>query len=255
MPYFEILDWGGVQLTTYPAGHCLGSAMLLVEDEGQTLLYTGDFKLGPSETAQEIVIPKADILIMETTFGTPDYRLPPRKHVIGQLLQLVEETFHHLRTPVIYAYTLGKAQELTKILTQAGFKVQQHPSIYEISRIYEQLGVSLGDVIPVLPHHKSEPDRVLIVPTRVGMFETSTEPVTFATTGWAIDPSAKYRYGVDYALPLSDHADYDELLEMVEKVAPKTVYCTHGSDAFVDTLLDRGVEARPLNGDWQQRLF
>ena len=30
MPYRQTIDWGGLRLTTYPAGHCLGSAMLLV---------------------------------------------------------------------------------------------------------------------------------------------------------------------------------------------------------------------------------
>ncbi len=42
----------GLRLTTYPAGHCLGSAMLLAEDGEQSLLYTGDFKLGESATAE-----------------------------------------------------------------------------------------------------------------------------------------------------------------------------------------------------------
>ena len=52
LPYGERLEWGGLQLTTYPAGHCLGSAMLLAEDGEQSLLYTGDFKLGESATAE-----------------------------------------------------------------------------------------------------------------------------------------------------------------------------------------------------------
>ncbi|MDZ7616208.1 MAG: MBL fold metallo-hydrolase, partial [Patescibacteria group bacterium] len=52
MPYRQPIDWGGLRLTTYPAGHCLGSAMLLAEDGGESLLYTGDFKLGESATAE-----------------------------------------------------------------------------------------------------------------------------------------------------------------------------------------------------------
>lgn len=255
LPYLEPVEWGGVMLTLYPAGHCLGSAMLQVEDDGKTLLYTGDFKFGTPETSQEIVIPKSDILIMETTFGDPKYRFPDRKEVIQNFLALVKETFDNQQTPVIHAYSLGKAQEVTKILTNAGFRVQQHPVIFEISRIYGKHGIDLGDVIPVDPNRKSKPDRVLIVPPRVGFLETSTGPVTFAVTGWAMDASAKYRYGVDHTIPLSDHADYGELIEMVKCVEPEITYCTHGSNDFVDRLYDLGINARPLDRPWQKRLF
>ena len=81
MPYRQPIDWGGLRLTTYPAGHCLGSAMLLAEDEASTLLYTGDFKLRPSPTAEPAELPHADILVIESTYGHPDYRLPPREEM------------------------------------------------------------------------------------------------------------------------------------------------------------------------------
>ena len=42
------------------------------------LLFTGDFKLGPSATCEEAELPQADILVMESTFGKPKYRMPPR---------------------------------------------------------------------------------------------------------------------------------------------------------------------------------
>ena len=40
LPFGEPLDWDGVRLTTFPAGHILGSAMLLAEEGGTSLLYT-----------------------------------------------------------------------------------------------------------------------------------------------------------------------------------------------------------------------
>ena len=55
------------------------------------------------------------------------------------------------------------------------------------------------------------------------------QPVTFAVTGWAMHSSR--RLGVDHAIPLSDHADYDELLSAVEQVAPRVVYCTQARKA------------------------
>ena len=256
MPYFQPISWGGLALTTYPAGHILGSAMLHAVDEetGQSLLFTGDFKLGPSATSQEAVPVHADSLVMECTFGTPKHRLPPREETIERFLEEIRRTFQQERTPVVYAYTLGKSQEITKILTDAGIPVRQHTNIYAISQVYESCGITLGDVVE-LKERIAKNDRVLIVPPRVGLFETETEPVTFAVTGWAIESSAKYRLGVDFAFPISDHADYDDLIRMVELVAPKNVYCTHGPDSFVDRLLDLGFNARPLDKPWQQRLF
>ena len=58
-------------LTLLPAGHILGSAMAFVEVGGKSLLYTGDFKLKPGLTAEPCAPCRADILIMETTFGRP----------------------------------------------------------------------------------------------------------------------------------------------------------------------------------------
>src|SRR5687768_4403196 len=78
VPYRQPLDWGGVRLTTYPAGHCLGSAMLLAENAEQSLLYTGDFKLGESATSERAELPRADLLVIESTFGNPEYRITPR---------------------------------------------------------------------------------------------------------------------------------------------------------------------------------
>src|SRR3954452_8429190 len=77
MPFGDVMDWHGVRLSTHPAGHVFGSAMLLVDDGRQKMLYTGDFKLGSSATAEEAEPPEADVLVMESTFGDPQYRLPP----------------------------------------------------------------------------------------------------------------------------------------------------------------------------------
>src|SRR5262245_25764623 len=52
MPYREPIEFGGLRLTALPAGHCLGSAMLRAESDRQSLLYTGDFKLDASATAE-----------------------------------------------------------------------------------------------------------------------------------------------------------------------------------------------------------
>jgi putative mRNA 3-end processing factor len=252
MHYREPIEWGGMRLTAYPAGHCLGSAMLLAEDDGRRLLYTGDFKLDESATAEQAELPRADILVIESTYGEPNYRLPPRASVLDQLYSLLREILAQGSTPVVEAYTLGKAQEVTKLLTTASFRVVQHADVAKVSNVYQSQGMDLG------PYEvfagRCEPDQVLIVPPR-GLRQQLRNEVRIAVTGWAIDPSTKYRLRVDHAVPLSDHADYDQLFEAVDRVGPEVIYCTHGPESFVDRLCEAGHNARPLGRPTQQRLF
>ncbi len=182
--------------------------------------------------------------------------MPPREEVIAQLAAIVELLLHDGRTPVIRAYTLGKSQEVTKILNGRGIGVLQHPLVYAVSRVYEAAGCDLGQY----EEYQGEPSAgcVVIAPPRsqrVAPLRGLVRPATIAVTGWAVGPRAHYRLGVDYAVPLSDHADYDELIECIERVEPEIIYCTHGPDSFVDRLVALGHNAYPLAAGRQLRLF
>ncbi len=71
LPFGQRLAWDGATLSTWPAGHIFGSAMLLIEEGDRSLLYTGDFKLSASCTAGVAQPPKARPLARESTFGEP----------------------------------------------------------------------------------------------------------------------------------------------------------------------------------------
>lgn len=256
LPHRETVPFGPLTLTTYPAGHCLGSAMLLADDGEKRLLFTGDFKLGPSATCEEAELPQADILVMESTFGKPKYRIPPRQDVIAELISLVRKTLSEDRTPVIHAYALGKSQEVTKILTLAGIPVQQHTDIFAVSKVYGECGMDLGAVSEF--KDKLKPNHAVVtLPRGMKNFRMTgiKHPVSFLVSGWAMDAGAKYRYGVDYALPLSDHADFDQLLETAERVGAAEIYCTHGPAEFVGHLRSAGFNAQPVTGRFQMRMF
>lgn len=256
LPYRQPIPFGDFSLTTYPAGHCLGSAMLLADDGEKRLLFTGDFKLGPSATCEEAELPQADILVMESTFGRPKYRMPPRAEIIAELIDLVRKTLHEGRTPVIHGYALGKSQEITKILTQAGIPVQQHAQIFAVSEVYQDCGMDLGDVIEF--KGAAKPGHALVtLPRGVKNYQMPgiKHPVSIVATGWAMDPGIKYQYRVDHALPLSDHADFDELMETAARVGASEIYCTHGPPEFVGHLRAAGFNAHPITGRFQLRMF
>lgn len=242
LPYREPREWGGLRLTTYPAGHCLGSAMLYAEDGAQSLLYTGDFKLAPAITCESAELPRADVLVMESTYGHPKHRHPPRAEVAAQLADAVRAALAREQTPVVLAYAVGKAQEVTAILAQAGISVLQHRDVFAVSEIYRQHGVELG------PHYcydgRAPRGHALVAPPYAKGLHRLRNAYTIGVTGWAATHGGWG--GADVVLPLSDHADFAELLTAVERVQPRVVYCTHGPASFVEHLREQGWNAQRL---------
>ena len=230
-------------VTLHPAGHICGSAQcLLAHSEHGTLLYTGDFKLRPSLAAEPCVTPRADVLIMETTFGLPRYVMPPTERIHADIVAFCRQALAESITPVLYAYALGKTQELVQLLGQAGLPIMLAPAAHRMTQVYEELGQKMP------PYAEFEPARhaghVVIMPHRSPQLDWIHPRRTAAVTGWAIDSGTKYQYGCDAAFPLSDHADFNDLLAFVELVQPKVVYTLHGfAKEFALTLRQRGVEA------------
>lgn len=65
-------------------------------------------------------------------------------------------------------------------------------------------------------------------------------------SGWGMDNGAKYSYNVDEVFPLSDHADFRELLEYAKESNPEKIYVVHGFKEFVEHLKKLGFDAEEL---------
>ena len=255
------------QVRLLSAGHVLGSAMLHVTRPEGTLLYTGDFKLRESRTVERAEPARADVLVMESTFGQPFFRFPPWRKVVEELVDRVSAAFRAGRQPIVLGYSLGKGQEITRVLTDAGFNVTCHGAVYAMNQIHERLGVPLGRYRRYHPGDFHGPRAldlrergVLVAPpqtARSGFCTRFADPPAcrIVLTGWAMLKNAQYRYGVEHALPLSDHADFDELLELIDLVRPRKVYSHHGYREFADVLKSRGIDAALARPDAQLTLF
>ena len=235
----------GCEVKLFPAGHIFGSAMFHATTEQGTLLYTGDFKLRPSPAAEPCIVPRADVLIMETTFGLPRYVFPPAAEIERDIVEFCRQALADKVTPVLFAYSLGKTQELLQIVGNAGLPVMLQAHGFRMTQRYAELGMKLPPYSLLDP--RSHAGHVVICPPLPG----HSEPLswihpkrTAVATGWAMDPGAIYRNGCDAAFPLSDHADFPDLLAFVEQVQPRLVYTLHGfAREFAVTLRARGVEA------------
>lgn len=258
------LDFGrtthlhGFAVTLLPAGHIFGSAQCFLQDAaGRSLLYTGDFKLRASLSAEPTEWRQADTLIMETTFGLPKYRFPPSDEIIGRMTAFCAEALEENAVPVLLGYSLGKSQEILCALVRAGMKPMLHGSVFRMTEIYRKLRAGFPceyeryDAAAVA-------GRVLICPpsvARSAMLAKIPNRRVAVLTGWAVDPNARFRYGCDAAFPLSDHADYDDLLRYVELVKPARVLTLHGfASQFARDLRGRGVEAWALSEENQLEL-
>jgi DNA ligase 1 len=246
-------DWAA---TLFPAGHVLGSAQLLYQDCSGTLLYTGDFKLRNGLSSEPAAIPQAETLVMETTYGLPRYQFPPTEETLGAMIKFCHETLEEGETPVLFGYALGKAQEILAALQTAQLPVMLHGAIARIARVYEDFGV----VFPPYVQFEAKASRghVIICPPAVNGSRTLQllhRPRTAALTGWAMDAGTVHRLQVDAAFPLSDHADYCDLLRYVEAVRPGRVLTLHGfAQEFARDLRSRGIEAWALTGPNQLEL-
>ena len=256
LPFGEQRRVHDVGLLLLPAGHIFGSAQLFLSNQGETLLYTGDFKLRHGKSAEAAEWRPADTLIMETTFGLPRYQFPPTAHVIAQIVAFCREAIEDSAVPVLLGYSLGKAQEILCSLDGAGLTPMLHGSVYQMTRIYEQFGRSFCEYVRY--NRNDVAGRVLICPPSAShspMIQKIPRKRVAMISGWAVDPNAAYRYQVDAAFALSDHADYNDLIRYVDLVQPKRVFTLHGfASEFARDLRERGIEAWALSEENQMDL-
>ncbi len=266
LPFHTDADIGDdTTIRLLPAGHVCGSAMLHVTRPQGTLLYTGDFKMRDCLTVQCAQPAEAEVLVMESTYGQPFFRFPPWREVAEQLVDLAASALRGGRQPIVMGYALGKAQEATRILTGAGLAVTVHGAVFAMNNLCEKLGVHLGAYRRYDagdfhgPRALDLAERgVLIAPPNVARsaFVTRfTNPLRVMLSGWSLLKGAIYRYGVDHALPLSDHADFDELMELIERVRPRKIFTHHGYREFAEILKSRGFDATVARPDDQLTLF
>jgi DNA ligase-1 len=238
-----------------PAGHIFGSAQIYLTriSDGATLLYTGDFKVRQSYSAELIEAEKADTLIMETTFGLPHFRFPPTEEIVASIVKFCRETLEENEIPILFGYSLGKAQEILAALTDARLPVMLHKTVYDMTTVYEQFQETFPEYTKL--DFKAPGGHVLIMPPSVGRSQAVRRlrnTRTAMLSGWALQSSAIYRYQVDAVFPLSDHADYPGLMEYVARVQPKLVYTLHGYAAeFARDLREQGTEAWSILTDNQ----
>jgi Cft2 family RNA processing exonuclease len=222
-----------------------------VEWRGERLLYSGDFKLRAGRSAETAQTPRADVVVMETTFGRPHYRLPPTDEIAREVRHFCRRAWEEGAAPVLLCYSLGKGQEILAHLDELERPIYLHARHFEMSNLYREHGVALP---PFRLYEEGQTlDGVLLCASgcRKGRWfhelQATHQLRTAYLSGWALDPGARWRFKSDAAFALSDHADYDDLLEYARHTRATTIYTLHGFAAeFAADLRAQGLAARTL---------
>ncbi|MCI0504144.1 hypothetical protein L0Y65_05550 [Candidatus Micrarchaeota archaeon] len=229
------------------AGHILGARQLAVEEDGARTVYTGDFCIKPNIFGMKAQMPQCDRLIMEATYGDPDYVFPPHEEVHGMVRRWVSG--NDSANLIIGCYELGKSQEMVRILNECGTAPVVTPKTDSFCRIYEKHGLKLDRIVVGSDEAEEAMSKRFVALVPMGKakryfanrlaqaFERKT--LCAVATGWALH----YRFNTDAAFPLSDHADFNDLVEFVEQTGAKQVeFFTGDGSSVLDALKAKNGE-------------
>lgn len=245
----------GFDVSLHPSGHILGSSQCRVSNSVDAVI-TSDFKLQESLLLKPAEVLPCDILVMETTFGRKEFSFPPREKVYEDMAFWAKEKISKNSFIVLGGYATGKAQELTKFSNEyLGVAPLVHKKVFEKNTLAEKAGARLGGFIE-LDHNLNDSSVLIMPPGLVNVFlqealsmQLGKKVECAIATGW------KNFYGLK-TFPLSDHADFNQLLKYVEDAKPKQVFTYHGFDEeFAKTIMKRlGVPAKPLRLSGQKTI-
>ena len=115
--YGEVVDiTPEIKLTMYNAGHIIGSAIthIHVGEGKQNIIYTGDFKFGPSKLLNpaHVSFPRAETIFMESTYGGVHSITPNRRESDEKLMEIIKETTSKGGSVLIPVFAVGRSQEV-----------------------------------------------------------------------------------------------------------------------------------------------
>ncbi|MGI0083378.1 MAG: MBL fold metallo-hydrolase RNA specificity domain-containing protein [Nitrosopumilaceae archaeon] len=234
-------------------GHILGSRGLLFGDD---MFYTGDICTRRRGFLNSARVPRCKTLIMECTFGLPEFVFPRVDETIKKVNGIISEMYSKGKPVILLGYELGKAQILSYLFAHWE-PLYYHDSIKRINDLHRSFGIDLKDAIG---HSEAEKNGlldkkpwVMVAPSMggkspfVSYMKSKYGAITISFSGWAQSSRFSFARQHDYSIVLSDHCDYSELIDLVKKSNPEKVYTVHGFvDEFAADLVKVGFDARPL---------
>ncbi len=252
--YGEAFSLGDVEVELAPAGHVLGSSQIIIRDGSQTWVLSGDYKRQPDPTCETFLPIPCDVFITEATFALPVYKWHSPDRVLNEAVDWVKKNKSQGLNSCFYAYSLGKAQRLQKMLRQEFSETfYVHGAVDGMNSVYKSVGQELGSwekanfkksAKEKLEHYQ---EAIFIAPPSaygLGWVKTSGKSRHCFASGWSRLRGQRRRRNYDKGLVLSDHVDWPGLLQTIEETGAKRIIATHGrSDILVRYLQEKGLKA------------
>ncbi|UNQ72675.1 MBL fold metallo-hydrolase [Infirmifilum sp. NZ] len=194
----ETLEVEGLGIEAFHSGHIIGSLQFRVVIGDLTVVYTGDFNLERRVVLQPAKPLKGDVVLIDATYGSPDYVFPERKEIYAKIISILKE--REGDEVVLKARRLGVAQEVTALLSMSThIPVIVESEIAKYNEVYEEFGEILGRYAI-----SNTPKQGFPLVARLSR-KFPKKVFTLSLTGWAV------KTGV----PLSSHGDFRQLVEYV----------------------------------------
>ena len=181
---------------------------------------------------------------------------PSLDEIKTQVNEIISELYSKGIPVILLGYQLGKAQTISNLFGHWA-PLYYHDSVKQMNDLHRKLGVELKDAIG---HSQAESQGLLdkkpwimVAPMMsqkspfIKHMKEKYNAVTIGFSGWA--KSSRFAFGrrSDYSIPLSDHCDFNELIELVKKTGAEKVYTIHGFvDEFASSLRKEGIDAQAL---------
>lgn len=261
-PLAEPLKIGGVAVTFYPAGHILGSAQVKIERGDYSIVVSGDYKRNPDPTCKPFEPVRCNTFITESTFGLPIYRWPDPKSVFDGINDWWRSNQSAGKTSVLLAYSLGKAQRLLASVDASIGQIYTHGAVEKLNAGYREAGIKLPETTRVgdLDAKATKwSDSLIVAPPAAvgGPWAKRFGKISVAmASGWMQIRGTRRRRSMDRGFILSDHVDWNDLMQTIRETEAENVWVTHGySDVVVRHLRDLGLNAKVVETEFTGELL
>ncbi|MCX2718838.1 ligase-associated DNA damage response exonuclease [Lentiprolixibacter aurantiacus] len=248
-------EWGetfsinGVKFSLHPAGHIIGSSQIRVEYKGEVWVFSGDYKIENDGFTTAFEPVQCNTFITECTFGLPAFKWRPQEEVFQGINSWWAQNRAEGLTSVLFGYSLGKAQRLLKFLDPGIGPIYTHAAVENMTEVLRQQ-VDFPETNLITRDTKTQEIKgslVLAPPSAHGStwLKRMVPYVTATASGWMAFRGARRRRAIDKGFVLSDHCDWDGLLQAIDATGANQIICTHGyTDIFSRFLREKGFDAR-----------
>ena len=236
---YQTVNWSetilinDVQVTLYPAGHIIGSSQVRLEYHGDVWVVSGDYKVEDDGISGKFEPIRCNTFITESTFGLPIYKWKPQQEIYKNIITWINKNKENGKTSVLLAYSLGKAQRVLQAIKETTQTIFAHGAIFNMQQTLIDAGWDICNVVRITPETPKEllKGAVVIAPPSADGTPWMKRFLPYSVgvcSGWMQVRGNARRRNVDAGFALSDHADWDGLLQTVKATGAERVFVTHG---------------------------